>query len=66
MHKRIIVMAKGQQLEAWGSLRKICDAHGFNYNTLKNYSYPFVYRGWVFHRVLFNQPSQPIQPGEGK
>lgn len=51
----IIVLIKENQLETWGSLTSLCDAHGFSYNYLKRQKFPFTYKGIKFEKVPFKK-----------
>ena len=42
--------------EAWGSLKRACDAHtDFQYHSIKMKKFPFEHKGWIFRKVPFAQ-----------
>lgn len=47
----IIVLIDGKDVETWGSLRELCNEHGFNYNTLCRKSFPFVIEGLYLQKI---------------
>lgn len=54
--KYIIVLSKnGKEIETWGSLTSICNAHGFAYHSIKMNSFPFEYKGYTFTKTKYNQ-----------
>lgn len=54
--QNIIVLEKCPDIvEAFGSLKKACEVHGFKYNTLSRKKFPFNHDGWIFHKVKFNE-----------
>ena len=57
MPKFIITLQQISDLdneETWGSLTALCDAHGFNYNSLKNKKFPFTVDGFRFRKSEHN------------
>lgn len=43
-------------LEAWGSLKRACNAHpDFQYHSIKMKKFPFEHKGWIFRKVPFAQ-----------
>jgi len=52
--KTVMILIKGDQIEAFGSLTKLCRAKGFTYNTIKMHQTPFEHKGWLINRVNFN------------
>jgi hypothetical protein len=54
MIKNVIIISKGDELEAWGSLTKICREHkDFSYHNIKSMPFPFEYLGWKFQKVQY-------------
>jgi hypothetical protein len=58
--KSVIIVKKGEDLEAWGSLTELCDNHKenkFSYNYLKGLKFPFDYKGFSFRKVPYRKRS---------
>lgn len=53
--KSILVVIHGDDVEAWGNLRKLCDAHGFKYWTLSKKQFPIIHDGVTIHKVPYNE-----------
>lgn len=45
-----MVLIKGDQVEAWGSLKELCDSHNLPYHSLKAKRFPFEYQGFKFYK----------------
>jgi hypothetical protein len=41
----IILIAKGKEPEAWGNLKKLCEAKGWKYNTISKMKMPIEIDG---------------------
>ena len=60
MPKEVIIIKsetdkKGESLEAWGSLTKLCEKHTcFQYHTIKKNPFPFIHKGFEFNKVKYN------------
>lgn len=48
--RHIVVLIKGDQVEAWGSLKELCDSHNLPYHSLKAKRFPFEYQGFKFYK----------------
>lgn len=51
----IIVLIKGNQVEAWGNFKEACMVHGWPYWTLTRKRFPILHDGWRIHKVPFKQ-----------
>lgn len=55
MGKRVIILSRGDEVDAYGSLTEICRKNkDFSYHYLKSKKYPFSYKGWEFNRVGYH------------
>lgn len=60
--KNVIILHKNGQLEAWGNLRELCDAHeNFSYASLRARKYPFVYKGYDFIRLPYRMRNSKME-----
>lgn len=51
----MILIQKGEQIELWTALTKLCDAHKeFSYTYLVKFKFPFTYKGWTFEKKEVN------------
>lgn len=54
--KYIIVLVRGQEVQAWSTLTECCKANEhFSYGYIKTLKFPFTYKGYEFYKVRYNQ-----------
>lgn len=51
--KNIIVLVTPSTVEAWGNFKKMCEAKGLPYHSLKMKNFPITYNEIVIHRTAF-------------
>ena len=49
----IIILTDGESYETYGSLTELCKLHGFSYNYLKRFKFPFQYKGLHFIKTPY-------------
>ena len=52
--KSVVLLTKGDTVEAFGSFTKLCKRRGLPYSYLKARKFPFEYKGSKFEKVAFN------------
>ncbi len=50
----IVVIVPGKDPETWGNFKKVCEAKGLPYHTLKDKKFPIIYKEYAIYRVPFN------------
>ncbi len=56
MQRQNVIVAEKcpNQLQVWGSFKRMCEANELPYHSLKMKKFPFGYKDWSFHKVKFN------------
>lgn len=54
----IIILKKGYDLEAWSSLKVLCEEKKYKYNTLRKRKFPFYYDGIYFEKIPINKQNK--------
>lgn len=50
----IILITPGKEPEAWGNLKKLCEAKGWKYNSLSKMKMPIQINDLMIYRVPFH------------
>jgi len=50
----IVLIAPGVEPETWGNFKKLCEAKGFPYHSLKILKFPIEYKEFIIYKVPFN------------
>jgi len=53
MKRQNIIVIVTPQIEAWGNFKKMCEAKGLPYHSLKALHFPITWKEYEIHRVPF-------------
>jgi len=48
--KTVIVIQKGEDLEVWNQLSKLCKAKGWSYGYARSKKFPYTYKGYTLKK----------------
>ena len=53
MQRKNVIVVISQEVEVFGNFKKMCEAKGFPYHSLKMKPFPITHENVVIHRVPF-------------
>ena len=53
MQRKNVIVVISEEIEVFGNFKKLCDAKGYPYHSLKMLKFPINYNGAVIHKVEF-------------
>lgn len=53
MKRQNIIVIVAPELETWGNFKKMCEAKGLPYHSLKALKFPIIYKEYRIYRVPF-------------
>ena len=53
MQRKNIIVLITPEVESWGNFKKMCEAKGFPYHSLKKLKFPIIYKQFTIHKVEF-------------
>lgn len=54
MKRQNIIVIVAPQIETWGNFKKMCEAKGLPYHSLKALPFPITWNDFIIHKVPFN------------
>ena len=55
MKRKNVIVVISEEVEVFGNFKKMCEAKGFPYHSLKMKPFPITHENGVIHRVQFKQ-----------
>ena len=55
MQRKNVIVLISEEVEVFGNFKKMCEAKGFPYHSLKMKPFPITHENVVIHRVPFKQ-----------
>ena len=55
MKRKNVIVVISEEVEVFGNFKKMCEAKGFPYHSLKMKPFPITHENVVIHRVPFKQ-----------
>ena len=55
MQRKNVIVVISEEVEVFGNFKKMCEAKGFPYHSLKMKPFPITHENVVIHRVPFKQ-----------
>jgi hypothetical protein len=53
MQRKKVILIISPTIECWGNFKKMCEAKGLPYHSLKMLRFPILYKDFVIHKVDF-------------
>lgn len=53
MQRKNIIVIVAPEVESWSNFKKMCEAKGLPYHSLKIKTFPIVFKDFVIHKVEF-------------
>lgn len=53
MQRKNVIVLISEEVEVFGNFKKMCDAKGFPYHSLKMKKFPINHNKFIIHRVSF-------------
>ena len=53
MKRQKIIVLYAPAVEAWGNFKKMCEAKGLPYHSLKMLKFPIFYKEYIIHKTDF-------------
>lgn len=53
MQQKNIIVIIALEVESWGNFKKMCEAKGLPYHSLKMLKFPIIYQNYIIHKVEF-------------
>lgn len=53
MNRQNIIVIVAPEIETWGNFKKMCEAKGLPYHSLKMKKFPIEYKEYVIHKTPF-------------
>jgi len=53
MQRKNVIVVISEEVEVFGNFKKMCEAKGFPYHSLKMKGFPIILKDVVIHRVPF-------------
>jgi len=53
MQRKNVIVVISEDVEVFGNFKKMCDAKGFPYHSLKMLKFPILYKDFIIHKVEF-------------
>jgi hypothetical protein len=54
MKRQNVIVITAPDVECWGNFKKMCEAKGLPYHSLKAKTFPIDYKGYRIEKVQFN------------
>lgn len=53
MQRKNVIITTSPTIECWGNFKKMCEAKGLPYHSLKMLKFPIEYKEYKIHKVEF-------------
>ena len=53
MQRKNVIVVISEEVEVFGNFKKMCEAKGFPYHSLKMKTFPITHENVIIHRVTF-------------
>lgn len=53
MQRKNIIVLIAPEVESWGNFKKMCEAKGLPYHSLKMLKFPIFYESYIIHKTEF-------------